>query len=188
METARYTHEPPPVLADPPCHGLVRYTVNANPRQIDNETWEAEQHTFWEAPGNVDVEAMRQNPGAWLNYIPQYIRQAAQEQVDAWNDTMFSTKTDLPCPLGFSVQYSPKAVTLAAAISGAVSLGVRDKISWTDAQNVRHDLTLDEFKQVAAVIDAHVDGLQSRADAARDAIRAATTEAEIRATLATLHN
>lgn len=131
---------------------------------------------------------MRAQPAQYLDYATEASKRAARRSVQAWNDTLFATTARLECPaLGWAIEYTPKAVTLSSAIVSAASLGLCEGISWTDADDVRHDgLTVDDFKAIAGTIKAHVDSIQDRADAARAAIRTATTNADVQAALDTL--
>ena len=68
MQKTRYSEQPEPVLVEA-IKGYVHITVAVNITQVESDppAWEADTNRFWVPAGELDLDAVRQNPAAYLH-------------------------------------------------------------------------------------------------------------------------
>ena len=68
MQKTRYSEQPEPVLVEA-IKGYVHITVAVNIKQVESDppAWEADTNRFWVPAGELDLDAVRQNPAAYLH-------------------------------------------------------------------------------------------------------------------------
>ncbi len=99
MKTVQYSQRPEALLLSP-CGEMVRVTLTANARtsEDDAEQWEADTHEFWEKASELDLDALRANPSAWLNYVPVATRQEAKDKAQLMLDKLRAACPVVPVP------------------------------------------------------------------------------------------
>lgn len=110
----------------------------------------------------------------WQEPTLEEAREHALQQVQQWRNRLMNTTCTLETPLGWPLEYTPEAVSLAQGTLTLMLTGLCDSTSWTDACNTRHeDIHLEGMKLIAAALASHIRGIQDKADALRARITTA---------------
>ncbi len=81
----------------------LQITVTANARKEaapegGAEVWVVDENSFCEKEGDIDVDAVRANPEAYLHYVPSNIRQSAREKAQLMLDKLRNGCPIVPVP------------------------------------------------------------------------------------------
>ncbi len=103
MQTTQYNTPPPQVLITRH-RDKVHVTITANATQVEaseegeQPQWQADTHSFWEIEGEIDLEAVRANPEAYLHYVPKATRETAREKAQLMLDKLREGCPIVPVP------------------------------------------------------------------------------------------
>lgn len=132
---------------------------------------------------NHTLEEIEENPEMFINFEDNvsYQREQALATIQKWNDEKTNEKCILPSSLGFTVEYSPKALSLVQGVMLLMNNGMMTETTWTDGNDVKHEhIGLDEIKTIGAIFAGYVMQIQETADNAREQVRKSLSSKEIK--------
>lgn len=180
MQKTNYTEKPEILLLDEH-RGKVCFTISTNIEQRDDGSWQADTRSYWVDAGEVNPEAVRQNPEYWLWYD---LRKAARAEAQALLDKLRNGCPVVPVPSlyeGAAVcnRASDKVMLLAGVQMGGLPM-------FELADGSITPLTAEDLQAIMRDIAAWEMAVQGAKQACWGAIDAATSEQQMMDALATL--
>ncbi len=192
MYKARYDTIPEPVSVEPQrnlrtgeTHLTVTVTANAQKELApkgEHEVWVVDENVFSEKEGEIDLDAVRANPAAYLHYIPTATRQQGKDKAQAMLDALRNGCPVVPVPgyrEGAAVCNRPAdQVKLVAGLA----MGGLPYYELASGEVV--SLSVDDIMLIAADVAAAETRLQQAKQSCWAAIDAARGEDDIASALA----
>ncbi len=183
MKTSQYTQKPEPVLVQHQGRSIhVTIAAHAVPSGAEPELWQADINRFWVPEGELDLNALRENPAAWLHYVPLATRQAGKDRAQQMLDELRAGTPIVPVPsyrTGAAVCNRPAD---QVKLLGGLQLGGLSYYELASGEVV--SLSEDDIKAIALDVTNAETRLQQAKQECWAAIDAATGQQDIEAALA----
>ena len=180
MQKTNYTEKPEALLLDEQ-RGKVCFTISVNIEQREDGSWKADTRSYWVDAGEVNPEAVRQNPEYWLWYD---LRKAARAEAQRLVDELRNG-----CPVAPVPSFRPGAAVCNRAsdkvmLLAGLQMGGLPMFELADGSIT--PLTAEDLQAIMRDIAAWEMAVQGAKQACWGAIDAATSEQQMEDALATL--
>lgn len=192
MSKTHYSEPPVPVLVDYAGTGekqKVEFTITINAEMVEGEErteWIADTRTFWLPAGELDTEAVRQNPAAYFSYVALADKQAARDKAQQMVDDLRNGRPVVPVPSFRAGAAVCNRTSDQMKLAGGLLMGGLEVYELADGELVQ--LTRENLQGILKDVAAWEVRVQMAKQTAWQAIDAATSEDDVKAALMELES